>query len=209
MSETEEKPRKKTKGAAVTSRAEAGLVEEDAEIQPQDEAISEGEHIDFEALEEEGALVAQAQSTTNVSGMSEEEQNMEMTPVVVGPPGYGSPDPITSAGRLLPLEQHPFNAENLPEDHPAAIDEAYGEGYSGNLSPDEVGTHHPGAPQRTDLEKDTTGDGEAAEGEENGGNYSGMKKDELLAEAEGRGLEVSDSNTKAEIQEALEADDAA
>jgi hypothetical protein len=204
---TDEKPRKKSRA---TSRAEAGLVEEDAELQVQDEAIAAGEHIDFEAVEEEGAAIAHAQSTTNVSGMSEEEQFMEMTPVVVGPPGYGSPDPITSAGRLLPLEQHPFNPENLPEDHPAAIDEQYGEGYDSNLAPDEVGTHHPGAPQRTDLEKDTTGDGGGAKVEgEQVESYDEKTKDELLAEAQGRGLEVNTSNTKAEIVQALEDDDAA
>src|SRR5262245_30966010 len=110
-----------------TNRAEAGLVEEDFEQQPNDEVIAAGEHIDFDALEDALSPVETAQSTFKVSGMSEEEQYMDMTPVIVGPPGYGSPDPVTSAGRLLPLEQHPFNPENLPDDHPAAIDEAYGE----------------------------------------------------------------------------------
>lgn len=35
----------------------------------------------------------------------------------MGPPGYGSPDPNTSAGRLVSLDQHPNRDE---------IDESYG-----------------------------------------------------------------------------------
>lgn len=185
-----------------TSRAEAGLVEEDAEIMPQDEAISDGKWTDFDALEEQGALVESAQSALKVSGMSEEEQYMDMTPVVVGPPGYGSPNPITSAGRLLPLDQHPFNPENLPEDHPAAIDESYGKGYEGVLTADELGTQFPGAPQRTDLERDLLG------GEAEAKDYASETKADLLAEAQNRGLDVTSSNTKDEIVAALEADDA-
>src|SRR5262245_8497724 len=201
MSETEATPKKKT-----TSRAEAGLVEENFELQPQDEAIAAGEHIDFDALDEAGGLVETAQSASKVSGMSEEEQSMDMTPAIVGPPGYGSPDPITAAGRLLPLEQHPFNPSALPDDHPARIDENYGVGYQADLSPDEIGTNFPGAPGRTDLETDLQGateeGGEAVD-------YSVQTKDELLAEATSRGLDVTSSNTKAEIISALQADDAA
>jgi hypothetical protein len=191
-----------------TSRAEAGLVEEDFTPQPQDEAISEKEFLDFDALEEAGALIETSPSMLKVAGMSEEEQSMEMTPVVVGPPGYGSPDPITSAGRLVPLEQHPFNPDNLPEDHPAAIDANYGEGYTGTLSADELGTQFPGAPGRTDLERDTAGEREAREAED-APDYSSMTKAELLTEAQTRGLDVTAQNTKDEIVSALEADDAA
>src|SRR5262245_268787 len=200
MSETEATPKKKT-----TSRAEAGLVEEDFELQPQDEAIAAGEHIDFDALDEAGGLVESAQSATKVSGMSEEEQGMSMTPSIVGPPGYGSPDPVTAAGRLLPLDQHPFNPQSLPEDHPARIDENYGVGYQADLSPDEIGTQFPGAPQRSDLEVDQQG----ATPESEAVDYSAQTKDELLAEATSRGLDVTSSNTKAEIISALQADDAA
>lgn len=186
------------------SRAEAGLVEEDFEQQPNDEVIAAGEHlVDEEDLAQPDAVP----SATKVPGMSEEEQEMEMTPVVVGPPAYGSPDPATSAGRLLPLDQHPFNPANLPEDHPAAIDEAYGEGYSGEaISPDQLGTSFPGAPGRTDLETALLGTGEGEEGTES--NYNEQTKADLLAEAEARGLDVSSSNTKAEIVSALEEDDA-
>jgi hypothetical protein len=191
-----------------TSRAEAGVVEEGAELQPQDEVIAAGEHIDLETLEGELSPVTTAQSNFKISGMSEEEQSMDMTPVVVGPPGYGSPDPVTSAGRLLPLEQHPFNPANLPEDHPAALDEAYGEGYQADLSPDEIGTHFPGAPGRSDLDVDTAGGRQAREAGE-ASNYSEMTKDELLSTAQARGLDVNTSDTKAEITAALEEDDAA
>jgi hypothetical protein len=187
----------------VTSRAEAGIVEEDAEIQPNDEVIAAGEHLSFE--DAEGSEFAP--SAVKVPGMSEEEQDMEMTPTVVGPPAYGSPDPTTSAGRLLPLDEHPFNPANLPDDHPAAIDEAYGEGYTGNLSPEEVGTQFPGAPQRTDLETALQGT-PGGEGTEST-SYAEQTKADLLVEAEARSLDVSSSDTKAEIVAALEASDAA
>src|SRR5215471_6802509 len=101
MSETttETTPKKKT-----ASRVEAGLVEADAEIQPNDEAIADGEAFSEESLA--GDFTESAPSAVRVSGMSEEEQSMEMTPAIVGPPGYGSPNPLTAAGRLLPLDQH-------------------------------------------------------------------------------------------------------
>jgi hypothetical protein len=192
-----------------TSRAEAGLVEEGAEIQVQDEAIANKEFLDFEAVEEAGALVQANPSATNISGMSEEEQFMDMTPVVVGPPAYGSPNPVTAAGRLLPLTQHPFNVENLPEDHPAAIDTAYGEGYQADLTASELGTSFPGAPQRTDLETALLGTGEGEGGTGTATDYASQTKADLLTEAQNRGLDVTNANTKDEIIAALQADDAA
>jgi len=196
MSDTEtEKPE-------TTNRAEAGLVEEDFEVQPNDEAIAAGEY-----LVENATQLSTPPSQLKIAGMSEEEQNMEMTPTVVGPPAYGSPVPETSAGRLLPIDQHPFNPASLPEDHPARISEDYGEGYQANLTPAEVGTSFPGAPQQTDLQSDLQGDGS-----EGGGgatpNYDALTKNDLLAEAESRGLDVTASNTKQEIVDALKADDA-
>ena len=142
-----------------TDRAEAGLVEEDFEVKPNDEAIAAGEY-----LVENPTQMDSPPSQLKIAGMSEEEQNMEMTPTIVGPPAYGSPDPNTSAGRLLPIDQHPFNPANLPEDHPAAIAEDYGEGYQANLTPDELGSSFPGAPQQTDLQSDLQGDGEEGGG---------------------------------------------
>jgi hypothetical protein len=194
-------PRKKSESGK-SARVEAGLVEEDFEPQVQDEALADGSWLDEEA---EG-FSESAPSATRISGMSEEEQNMEMTPVVVGPPAYGSPEPITSAGRLLPLSQHPFNAEALPEDHPAAIDEDYGKGYEGEIPPEQLGTSFPGAPQRTDLERDLLGLGE--DGEEGEKDYASQTKADLLAEAQGRSLDVTASNNKDEIISALEDDDA-
>jgi hypothetical protein len=198
MSDTEtEKPE------ATTDRAEAGLVEEDFEVKPNDDAIAAGEY-----LVENATQLSTPPSQLKIAGMSEEEQNMEMTPTVVGPPAYGSPVPETSAGRLLPIDQHPFNPANLPDDHPAAIAEDYGEGYQANLTPAEVGTSFPGAPQQTDLQQDLQGDGSEGGGGE-APNYDALSKGDVLAEAEGRGLDVTASNTKQEIVDALKADDAA
>jgi hypothetical protein len=42
-------------------------------------------------------------------------KEMEIEPVVLGPPAYASPDPQTSTGALVSLEEHP-NAENLSDD---------------------------------------------------------------------------------------------
>jgi len=194
-----------------TSRAEAGLVEEDAEIQPQDEAISDQEHIDFDAVEDEANLAGVAPSSFKISGMSEEEQYMDMQPVIVGPPAYGSPSPLTSVGRLLPLESHPLAAQNLPEGTEGSIDPAYGEGYAGTLTAGELGSQFPGAPQRTDLERDSAGELDARLAEQSGTptDYNAMTKDELLSAAQARGLDVTASNTKAEIVSALQAADAA
>jgi hypothetical protein len=188
-----------------TSRAEAGLVEEDAEIQPQDEAISDGSWLDEED-QEPTELVSTPQSSLKIAGMSEEEQSMEMTPVVVGPPGYGSPDAITSAGRLLPLDQHPFNPESLPADHPARIDEEYGKGYSESISAENIGQSFPGTSSGSDLENDLLGESTDSSSPTD---YNAQTKDELLTEAQNRGLDVTASNTKAEIVSALQADDAA
>src|SRR6266478_5153639 len=90
------------------------------DFKPQDEAVAGGEHINFDALDEaeefarmSGAphaspILAQPSSPPNPY-LSEEDQGMEMVAVVVGPPAYGSPEPVTSAGKLLPLDQHPLN----------------------------------------------------------------------------------------------------
>jgi hypothetical protein len=49
---------------------------------------------------------------------SPEEQDMDMTPVVVGPGSYASPDPATTQARLRPLQDHPI-AGDLSEDYGA------------------------------------------------------------------------------------------
>jgi len=200
-------PEKKHK--ATTNRAEAGLVEEDFEVQPNDEAIAAGEY-----LVEDATQLSTPPSQLKIAGMSEEEQNMEMTPTVVGPPAYGSPITETAAGRLLPIDQHPFNPANLTDDHPAAIAEGYGEGYQGNLSPSELGSQFPGAPQRTDLERDLQGTGDEGAGAttaqaQSQAQYDSQTRADLLTEAESRGLTGLSNATKAEIITALMEDDAA
>lgn len=75
---------------------------------------------------------------------------MEMTAAVVGPPAYGSPDPATSAGKLVPIDQHPLNPAALPEDHPARISDDYGQGAVTSLVA--------GQPVRSDLERHLAGD---------------------------------------------------
>lgn len=49
-----------------------------------------------------------------------EDQDMEMTPVVMGPPAYGSPDPNTQARRLAPLNESELGktiSEDYAQDH--------------------------------------------------------------------------------------------
>jgi pyruvate/2-oxoglutarate dehydrogenase complex dihydrolipoamide acyltransferase (E2) component len=152
----------------ITDRVEAGLVEKDFEQQPFDEAIAAGEHIPLDELDEanadsetfgapHGSPITFAPSNSPNPYMSEEEQGMDMKPTVVGPPAYGSPDPTTSAGKLLPLEQHPLRADALPEGHPAAIDESYGEGYDGVLHGTDALMTQPRVPG-SDLERHLVGD---------------------------------------------------
>ena len=47
--------------------------------------------------------------------VSPEEQDMDMEPVIVGPPSYASPDPTTNAGRLRAIEDHPLQ-DQISED---------------------------------------------------------------------------------------------
>jgi hypothetical protein len=44
----------------------------------------------------------------------EDEQDMEMEPVILAPPGYGSPDPVTQEGLMVPVEDSPVE---LAEDY--------------------------------------------------------------------------------------------
>lgn len=45
---------------------------------------------------------------------------MDLKPVIVGPPGYGSPDPDTQLGRLVPLDQHPL-VDSISDDYAADL----------------------------------------------------------------------------------------
>lgn len=184
----------------LSMRQEAGLVEEDFEKQPRDEVVENAEHLsgDDEAI---GAVILSEPSALASPYMSLEEQGMEMQTEVVGPPAYGSPDPVSSAGKLLPLRDHPLRADALPEGHPSRIDEEYGRDHFGDtVMPGESSS--PVIP-KTDLEVDLEGRRDAREG-----NYEEMTKADLLDEAKSRNLDVSSSQKKDELIEALEADDA-
>jgi pyruvate/2-oxoglutarate dehydrogenase complex dihydrolipoamide acyltransferase (E2) component len=144
------------------------LVEADYELQPRDEADADGQLHDLDALDEQAALAerfgaAHASAITTPPSVfqnayvSEEEQGMEMRPAIVGPPAYGSPDPLTQAGKLLPLEQHPLRMDALPEDHPAAISEDYGEGYDHTLKGAATVQSQPNV-AASDLDRHSVGD---------------------------------------------------
>jgi pyruvate/2-oxoglutarate dehydrogenase complex dihydrolipoamide acyltransferase (E2) component len=140
-------------------RVEAELVEKDYDPPAQDEAIDEANFFDEEAHENAqrfanstgattaaGALVQEAPPSSQMNPyVSQEEQGMEMRPAIVGPPPYGSPDPMTTAARLLPLHQHPF--AQLEEGDSAAISPDYGEGYDGTLSGADTVTSRASGPQ--------------------------------------------------------------
>ena len=46
------------------------------------------------------------------------QQMLDENPEVIGPPGYASPDPETSKGRLVPIEDHPLQ---LSEDYGQSV----------------------------------------------------------------------------------------
>jgi hypothetical protein len=191
------------KNEEMSTRQREGLVEEDYERQlPDDEVIAAGEAIDAEFLDEVGDVILAQPSQLGNPYMSPEEQDMDMQPQVMGPPQYGSPDPATSAGRLLPLTTHPLQAHLLPEGHPAAISEDYGNDVAGYTHP-ATATSHP-LQSESDLDTDLQGRRDAREG-----NYEEMTKADLKDEADARGLEGLSGANKSEIIEALEADDEA
>jgi len=113
---------------------------------------------------------------------------MEMTPIIVGPGAYASPDPATNMGRLRDIESHPLAAE---------ISEDYGADLKGAVvSP---GENHPNEPADVDL--DSQGSASAS--------YEEQTKEELLALAGDREIEGRSSMSKSELVEAHEAYDEA
>lgn len=200
------------------TREEAGLVEKNFKQLPNSEAVANGEAIPLdevaEAVEDAGAL-GQAHASVIQSSPSEaynpyvsqEEQFMEMTPKVFGPPAYGSPDPLTAAGRLVPIEDHPLAAGRVPDG--SAISEDYAADVKGrNLAAGEGA--HPGGPQRSDLEVDSGGGRKEREAQQaQTDSYDEMNKDELLELAGEREIPGRSSMNKEELVEALSAYDEA
>jgi hypothetical protein len=191
------------------TQAEAGLVEKDFEQLPNSEAVADGEAFDADAVAEsveDAAALGMPHATAvqfesqNNPYVSQEEQFMEMTPKVFGPPAYGSPDPLSAAGRLVPVEDHPLAAGRAPE--ASAIAEDYAADVTGaNLAPGEGA--HPGGPQRSDLELDGMGlQGERVAAAENAASYEEMSKDELLELAGEREIAGRSSMNKEELVEA-------
>jgi len=131
--------------APTQDRIDAELVEPDWELQKREDVAEFDQEAADEAQKEARAAgaphagpISLAPSSQMNPYVSEEEQTLDMAPVVFGPPAYGSPDPATSQSRLLPLEEHPLNPENLPDDHPAAISQDYGEEGSAAGADDDV-----------------------------------------------------------------------
>ena len=193
-------------------RADHGIVEQDFERQTNDEVVESGEHIDHDLLEdwsdsqaERGApipgTILHAPSDYPNPYMSPEEQALDMTPEIVGPPAYGSPDPVTSAGKLAVVRDHPLRAEVLPEDAPAALSEDYGADIQGAKISAREGTH-PGVPAEVepDLYADTSGRGANAPKSEE--DYEEMNVEELKDLARQRGISGYSQMNKADLVEA-------
>jgi hypothetical protein len=109
-----------------------------------------------------------------------EDSAVDMDEVIVGPPGYGSPDPRTVAGRLVPLSEHPLKDEIAKTD------------YGSEVTHEEVMQAFPeGALEPSGgMTKD---------------NLEDKKKAELVSLAEQKGLDAS-GMTKAELVDALAED---
>lgn len=189
------------KNKELSTRQREGLVEENFKQKPRDETVEAGEHLSDDS-EYTGDVILSEPSMLASPYMSVEEQGMELRTEVVGPPAYGSPEPTTSASKLLPLRDHPLRAEALPADHPARISDDYGASNAGDtVMPGE--SSHPATAQLSDLENDLLGRKDMREG-----NYEEMNKTELKAEADRRGLEVASDAKKADLVEALKQNDA-
>jgi Rho termination factor, N-terminal domain len=200
---------------------EALRVSEDFEQQPNDEVVAAGEQFpDFDEVElpttagggtPHVGVLEEPPSERNLPYMSPEEQHMEMVPQVVGPPQYGSPDPLTSSGRLRTLDQHPLSARNLPEglETSAAISEDYGQDVQGVTlpSPAEGGTQtgYGADPQnRQDLPSDIYLE---ASGTETPTDYESMSVEQLKGLARDREITGFSKMNKDQLIEELQTSD--
>jgi len=59
-----------------------------------------------------------------------EDQDMELEPVVMGPPAFGSPDPKTLENTLLPLADNPHATSETHQPDQSAVEKAQGENYN-------------------------------------------------------------------------------
>jgi pyruvate/2-oxoglutarate dehydrogenase complex dihydrolipoamide acyltransferase (E2) component len=100
-------------------RVDAEMVEADYEPPMREDWEEAGKPAEDEEGKEipksEEVVFASPSSQMNPN-VSEEEQGMDMAPVVLGPPAYGSPDPATSSVTLMPLEQYPEDS-GISEDY--------------------------------------------------------------------------------------------
>lgn len=161
-SDSENRPQKKRRGSV----SEGGFT-------PEEEAMPLGAP--------HPAPIMLAPSTLPNPYRPPEDQFMEMRPVIVGPPGYGSPDPLTSQGRLTALEMHPLRETHINED--------YGAGYGANLTAQETLAPSPGpgtGEDETEDEVDATDGAEefAAENDVDLADVEGTGKDGRVTKAD-------------------------
>lgn len=84
-------------------------------------------------------------------------QGVKLESVVVGPPGYGSPDPATAQGRLVPLADHPLKD---------AISAHYGQDSLPKKAENKKGRKKGGKKEKEDAASGEGGDGNSGNGED-------------------------------------------
>lgn len=184
----------------------------DHKQKPADETIAAGEHMDLELMDDTleserraGAaaptgVILPAPSQTQNPYLSEEMQGMEMIPKTVGPPQYGSPDPASSASRLMTLEDgHPLSGL---ESGTAAISEDYGADVARGDQPEpEEGTLPPSEQGGDDAGTDGNGDANATDGAKEYANEKGID----LSQVQGSGEDGRITKPDVEQHEAQQA----